>query len=154
MLPHFDSYTSKDCTRTSTSIHCSRTSTPIHQFQSRQPCYMCERTNEQGNGNSFALQLLYVVTFFYCTQYSHHCLRFDPALRLLYINSNLDNHATCVNALMCRATEIASRYSCCMWSHSSIVHNTPIIAYDLIITPEPCLQSNTTEKIKLISNKE
>ena len=39
------------------------------------------------------------------------------------------------------------RYNCGMFSHSSIVHNAPIITYDIVVSPEQCLNANKTGKI-------
>ena len=36
-----------------------------------------------------------------------------------------------------------------MLSHSSIVHNAPVITYDLIVSPDQCLQANKTGKLKV-----
>ena len=59
------------------------------------------------------------------------------------------SHRTFVKALMCRAKAMVLRYNCGMWSHSSIVHNAPVITYDLILYPEQCLQANKTGKLKV-----
>ena len=48
---------------------------------------------------------------------------------------------------MCKVTAMLIRYNCGMFSHSSIVHNTPIITYDFIVSPEQCLNANKTGKI-------
>ena len=50
---------------------------------------------------------------------------------------------------MCRAKAMVLRYNCGMWSHSSIVHNAPIITYGSIITPEQCLEAKKTGKTKI-----
>ena len=39
-------------------------------------------------------------------------------------------------------------YNCGMWLISSFVHNAPIVTYDLIITPEQCMEANKTGKKK------
>ena len=36
-----------------------------------------------------------------------------------------------------------------MFSHSSIVHNAPIITYDIIVSLEQCLNANKTGKINV-----
>ena len=51
---------------------------------------------------------------------------------------------TFFKALMCRAKAMVLRYNCGKWSDSSIKHNAPIFTYDLIITPEQCLEANKT----------
>ena len=59
------------------------------------------------------------------------------------------SYRTFVNALMCRAKALVLRYNCGLWSHSSIVHNASVITYDLILSPEQCLQANKTGKLKV-----
>ena len=54
---------------------------------------------------------------------------------------------TFVKVLMCKVTAMLIRYNCGMFSHSSIVHNAPIITYDIIVSPEQCLNANKTGKI-------
>ena len=46
------------------------------------------------------------------------------------------SYRTFVKALMCKVTAMLIRYNCGMFSHSSIVHNAPIITYDIIVSPE------------------
>ena len=57
------------------------------------------------------------------------------------------SYRTFVKALMCKVTAILIRYDCGIYSHSSIVHNAPIITYDNIVSPEQCLNANKTGKI-------
>ena len=57
------------------------------------------------------------------------------------------SYRTFVKALMCKVTAMLIRYNCGMFSHSSIVHNAPIITYDIIVSPEQCLNANKTGKI-------
>ena len=45
------------------------------------------------------------------------------------------SYRTFVKALMCKVTAMLIRYNCGMFSHSSIVHNAPIITYDIIASP-------------------
>ena len=57
------------------------------------------------------------------------------------------SYRTFVKALMCKVTAMLIRYNCGMFSHLSIVHNVPIITYDIIVSPEQCLNANKTGKI-------
>ena len=57
------------------------------------------------------------------------------------------SYRTFVKALMCKVTAMLIRYNCGMFSHSSIVHNAPIITYNIIVSPEQCLNANKTGKI-------
>ena len=57
------------------------------------------------------------------------------------------SYRTFVIALMCKVTAMLIRHNCGMFSHSSIVHNAPIITNDFIVSPEQCLKANKTGKI-------
>ena len=57
------------------------------------------------------------------------------------------SYRTFVKALMCKVTAMLIRYNCGMFSHPSIVHNAPIITYNIIVSPEHCLNANKTGKI-------
>ena len=57
------------------------------------------------------------------------------------------SYRTFVKALMCKVTAMLIRYNCGMFSHSSIVHNAPIITYVIIVSPEQSLIANKTGKI-------
>ena len=54
-----------------------------------------------------------------------------------------------VKALICKVTAILIRYNCGMFFHSSIVHNAPIITYDITVSPEQYLNANKTGKLLL-----
>ena len=56
------------------------------------------------------------------------------------------SYRTFFKALMCKVTAMLIRYNCVMFSHSSIVH---IQLYDIIVSPEQCLNANKTEKINV-----
>ena len=53
---------------------------------------------------------------------------------------------TFVKAFMCKVTAMLIRYNCGIFSHSSTVHNAPIITYK-IVSPEQYLNANKTRKI-------
>ena len=57
------------------------------------------------------------------------------------------SYRTFVKTLMCKVTAMLIRYNCGVFSHSSIVHNAPVITYNIIVSPEQCLNANKTGKI-------
>ena len=57
------------------------------------------------------------------------------------------SYRTIVKAIMCKVRVNVLRFNCGMFSLSSIVHNTPTITYNLVVSPEQCKQANKTHKI-------
>ena len=56
-------------------------------------------------------------------------------------------HRTFVKADMCFISVSVLKYHCGMFSHSPIVHDAPLITYNLIVLPEQCKQANRTGKL-------
>ena len=57
------------------------------------------------------------------------------------------SYRTFVKAVMCSVSVNVLKYHCGMFSHSSIVHDAPLITYHLIVSPEQCKQANRTGKL-------
>lgn len=59
------------------------------------------------------------------------------------------SYRTYVTAVMCRVKAQTSRWNCGMYSHSSMVHNQPMITTPVILTPKQCENAQETGEIRV-----